>query len=97
MRVLIVWATRVEVHWGHVAVCHVGGESFVARVCWLSLDGIAEVCHGRECHGHCGRCHVIGVGISGCDGWVVLRRAVGMKEDLIRSGISRVGELRRAV
>lgn len=96
MRVLIVWATRVEVHWGHVAV-YVGSESFVAGVWCLPLDGVAEVCHGRECHGHCGGCHVVGVGISGCDGWVVLRGAVGVKEDLIGSGISRVGELRRAV
>jgi hypothetical protein len=97
MRVLIVWATRVEVHRGHVAIGHVRSESIVARVCCLSLDGIAEVCHGRECHGHCGGCHVIGIGIGGCDGRVVLRGAVGMKEDLIGSGIGRVGKLRRAV
>jgi len=58
MRVRMLVRRRVGVHGihaGQVAIVHVRRDGLLVRV---ALDGVVEVCHGRERHGH-GSCPVL--------------------------------------
>lgn len=98
MRVgLMVVVTRsIEVHAGHEAIRHVGVHAIVTGV-RLPLDGIAEMCHGRERHRDGRGSDVVGIGVGSGHGCVRLGGAVRVKENLVGSWVGRVGKQRRSV
>jgi len=83
---VVIRARYVDIHW--YVVIHVRRHGVLGRI-RIPLDGVAEVCHGRQCAGH-GWSHVAGIRFGRGHGVIGLGRAVGSHRHLIGRRVLRV-------